>query len=359
MNPTFHDLKVKEVRRETEDAVSVLFDVEEGLAAAYAFKPGQYLTLRTMINGEDVRRSYSICSGSNDGELRVAIKEVPEGRFSTFANRKLRAGDQLAVMTPMGNFTTTIDASTKKSFVFFAAGSGITPMLSLTKTILKNAPLSNVTLVYGNKGTDSVIFKEELEALKNKFMNSFRLIHIFSRENIGNPLQKGRIDKEKVEKVYKALLEGQAIDEVFVCGPEPMIHAVSDAFEGFGVPKESIHFELFTSPVQGKKEDAIELPKEKEHKVNANVTIIIDDEHTLVTLDSDGDSILDAGYKAGADLPFACKGGVCCTCKAKILEGTARMDVNYALEKDEVEAGYILTCQAHPTSEKLVVSFDD
>ena len=160
MNPSFHDLKVKEVRRETEDAVSVLFDVEEGLAAAYAFKPGQYLTLRAMIDGEDVRRSYSICSGSNDGELRVAIKEVPEGRFSTFANRTLRAGDQLAVMTPMGNFTTPIDATTKKSFVFFAAGSGITPMLSLTKSILKNAPLSNVTLVYGNKGTDSVIFKE-------------------------------------------------------------------------------------------------------------------------------------------------------------------------------------------------------
>jgi ring-1,2-phenylacetyl-CoA epoxidase subunit PaaE len=359
MNPTFHDLKVKEVRRETEDAVSVSFELEEGLAEAYTFLPGQYLTLRTTINGEDVRRSYSICSGIDEGDLRVAIKEVPNGVFSTYANKELKAGDQLAVMTPMGNFTTTIDASTKKSFVFFAAGSGITPMLSLTKTILKNAPLSNVTLVYGNKGTDSVIFKEELEGLKNKYMNSFRLIHIFSRENIGNPLQKGRIDKEKVEKLYKALLEGQAVDEVFVCGPEPMIHAVSESFDEFGIPKESIHFELFTSPTKDKRDPAIELPKEKEHKINANVTIIIDDEQTLVALDSDGDSILDAGYKAGADLPFACKGGVCCTCKARILEGTARMDVNYALEKDEVEAGYILTCQAHPTSEKLVVSFDD
>lgn len=359
MKPVFHDLKVKEVRRETEDAVSVSFDVKEELTAAYVFKAGQYLTLRAMIDGEDVRRSYSICSGSSDGELRVAIKEVPEGRFSTFANRTLRVGDKMAVMTPMGNFTTTIDASTKKSFVFFAAGSGITPILSLTKSILKNAPLSNVTLVYGNKGVDSIIFKEELEALKNKFMNSFRMIHIFSRENIGNPLQKGRIDREKVDKVFKALLEGQAIDDVFVCGPEPMIHAVSDAFEGRGVPKESIHFELFTSPLHGAKDRAVEMPKEIEHKVNANVTIIIDDEHTLISLDSFGDSILDAGFKAGADLPFACKGGVCCTCKAKILEGTARMDVNYALEKDEVDAGYILTCQAHPTSEKLVVSFDD
>jgi len=359
MSPTFHDLKVKEVRRETEDAVSVSFEVEEGLAEAYSFQPGQYLTLRAMIDGEDVRRSYSICSGIDDGELRVAIKEVPKGQFSTFANRKLSAGDQLAVMTPMGNFTTSIEATTNKSFVFFAAGSGITPMLSLTKTILKRAPLSDVTLVYGNKGADSVIFKEELEGLKNSYMDTFRLIHIFSRENIGNPLQKGRIDSEKVSTLYKALLQSQDIDEVFVCGPEPMIHAVSEAFESFGVPKESIHFELFTSPTQGKKDESIELPKSKEQKVNANVTIIIDDEQTLVALDSDGESILDAGFKAGADLPFACKGGVCCTCKAKILEGTARMDVNYALEKDEVDAGYILTCQAHPTSEKLVVSFDD
>lgn len=359
MNPTFHELTVKEVRRETADAVSVSFEIPADLSKVYEFLPGQYLTLRTLVNGEDVRRSYSICSGRNDGELRVAIKEVPNGVFSTYANRTLRAGNQLAVMTPMGNFTTPIDATTDKSFVFFAAGSGITPMLSLTKTILEEAPLSDVTLIYGNQGTDTVIFKEELDALKNKHMNTFRLFHVFSRENIGNPLQKGRIDKQKIDKIYSALLKGQSTDEVFVCGPEEMIHAVSDAFEGYGIPKEAIHYELFTSPTTTGKKNSIELPHEKEQLVNANVTIIIDDEHTLISLDSDGDSILDAGYKAGADLPFACKGGVCCTCKAKILEGTARMDVNYALEKDEVEAGYILTCQAHPTSDKLVVSFDE
>jgi ring-1,2-phenylacetyl-CoA epoxidase subunit PaaE len=358
MNPTFHNLVIKDVRKETEDAVSIAFEVPENLANQYAFKPGQYLTLRAMIDGEDVRRSYSICAGLNDHELRVAVKEVPQGKFSTYANRQLQVGDTLAVMTPTGNFTTAIDASTAKSFVFFAAGSGITPILSLSKTILENAPKSDVTLIYGNKNSDSVIFKEDIEALKNKYMNTFRLVHVFSRENIGNPLQKGRIDKEKAHKLAKAFLINQHVDEVFICGPEQMIFDVTDALAEEGIEKERIRFELFTSPSQVKAK-ATDLPKEKSVEVQANVTIIIDDEHTLVDLHSDGESILDAGHRAGADLPFACKGGVCCTCKAKIIEGTARMDVNYALEKDEVEAGFILTCQAHPTSEKLVVSFDE
>lgn len=358
MNPTFYNLRIKEVRRETPDAVSILFDVPPDLKEEFSFQPGQYLTLRTQLDGEDIRRSYSICAGLNDGELRVAVKEVPKGKFSTYANRVLKANDTLDVMTPMGNFTTDITEKTAKSFVFFAAGSGITPILSLTKTVLQSSPDSDVTLFYGNKSSDSAIFREEIENLKNLFMHSFRLIHVFSRENIGNPIQKGRIDKEKTELLIKAFLSTQEVDEVFICGPEEMIFDVSSAVEESGIPKNKIRFELFTSPTQ-KKHVVEDLPKEKEQLVQANVIIIIDDEHTLVNLDSDGESILDAGYRAGADLPFACKGGVCCTCKAKILEGTARMDVNYALEKDEVEAGYILTCQAHPTSEKLIVSFDE
>jgi ring-1,2-phenylacetyl-CoA epoxidase subunit PaaE len=359
MRPKFETLTVKNIVRETEDCVSIEFDIPSDLKERYLFQPGQYLTLRKEINGEDVRRSYSICSGVNDNKLCVAVKEVPNGRFSTFANQKLKVGDKMDVMTPMGNFTTEITSATDKSFVFFAAGSGITPILSLTKTILQDAPKSDVTLFFGNKGFDSVIFKEEIENLKNNYMNNFRIIHVFSRENIGNALQKGRIDKEKVTKLNKAFLAGQNVDEVFVCGPEPIIHAVSDAFEEQGISKDQIHFELFTTPGAKEKADNIEKPVKKEEHINANVTIILDGEETLLALDSEGENILDAGQKAGADLPFACKGGVCCTCKAKIIEGSASMDVNYALEKDEVEAGYILTCQAHPTSDKLVVSFDD
>lgn len=357
MKPTFHTLQVSEVRKETSDCVSIAFDLPDDLSKNYQFEPGQYLTLKKTINGEDVRRSYSICAGLNDNELRVAVKKVPQGKFSTFANQELKAGDRIEVMTPMGSFTSEFDKNTEKSFVFFAAGSGITPILSLTKSILENAPKSYVTLFYGNKGIDSVIFREQLESLKNEHMGRFGLVHIFSRESIGNKLQKGRLDKEKVQALHHAFLNDQTVDEVYVCGPEPMIYAVSETFEELGLSKDNIHFELFTSPSERNK--VVEQPTRNEPSVNANVKIILDGEETLIALDSDGDSILEAGQKAGADLPFACKGGVCCTCRAKIITGTAKMDVNYALEKDEVENGYILTCQAHPTSDELVVSFDD
>lgn len=359
MNPTFHKLEVIDIRRETEDAVSFAVGVPDELKEKFNYQPGQYLTFKMESDGEEIRRSYSICSGINEDELRVAVKEVPNGRFSTFANRTLKVGDTLDVMTPIGNFTTSIDANTEKSFVFFAAGSGITPVISIVKSILTTAPKSDVTLFYGNKGIDSVIFHEELEALKNEHMDNFRLMHIFSRESIGNKLQKGRLDNEKVETLYDVILQSQDIDEVFVCGPEPIIYAVKDTFEKFGFDKNKVHFELFTTPTRGEKKEHSHRDHRDEPQINANVKVILDGEQTLIELDSDGDSILEAAQKAGADVPFACKGGVCCTCKAKILEGSAKMDVNYALEEDEVEAGYILTCQAHPTSDQLVVSYDD
>ncbi|MDX1652140.1 MAG: 1,2-phenylacetyl-CoA epoxidase subunit PaaE [Brumimicrobium sp.] len=358
MNPTFFELEIADIRNETEDTVSVAFEVPEDLKDKYIFKPGQYLTFKKKINGEDLRRSYSICTSPLENELRVAIKKVPNGRFSTFANEQLKSGDKIEVMTPTGNFTTSLDAKTDKSFVFFAAGSGITPVMSLIKSILTQSPKSDVTLFYGNKGIDSVIFREELESLKNQFMNNFRLIHVFSRESIGNKLQKGRLDEEKIELLYKAFLDGQSVDEVFVCGPEPIIFAVKESFEKLGFDKNKVHFELFTTPVRGEKKEHHHRDHEQQ-QLNANVKVILDGEQTLLQLDSAGESILEAAQKAGADVPFACKGGVCCTCKAKILEGSAKMDVNYALEEDEVEAGYILTCQAHPTSEQLVVSYDD
>ena len=356
MKPTFHSLTIKEINRETEDAVSIAFEVPESLQDQYQYLSGQYLTLKSDINGEDIRRSYSLCSAPSENEWRVAIKEVPNGRFSTFANRELAEGMQMDVMTPTGNFVLKPDPSATKHYVLFAAGSGITPILSIAKTALIEEPNSTVSLFYGNKGFASIIFREEIEALKNTYMDRLRVVHILSRESLGNNLQKGRIDAEKVDQLYKAFLQGISIDEVYVCGPEQMIIDVKDRTIEQGVDLSKVHFELFTSPSADKQ--PISKPTNSP-KVESNVTIIIDDEHIGLHLSSNGQNILDAGHEAGADLPFACKGGVCCTCKAKIIEGSATMDVNYALEPDEVDAGYILTCQAHPTSDKLTVSFDE
>jgi len=355
MTPRFHALKVADVRQETDDTVSIAFHIPAELLSDYTYKAGQYLTLRATIDGQDTRRSYSICQAPHENELRVAIKRIDDGLFSSWATRRLKSGDTVEVMTPMGHFALEPETSAKKSYALFAAGSGITPIMAIAKAILKNEPQSDVTLIYGNKGFASIIFREELEGLKNTFMDRFRLIHILSRESLGNPLQKGRIDAEKIDKLSKAFFSGQDISGVYVCGPEEMIHAVKERMTAFGVDEKHIHFELFATGVSKK---AVEKPVSSEPSVASNVSVIIDGDQIDLFLSSDGMTILDAAHEAGADLPFACKGGVCCTCKAKILEGTASMDVNYALEKDEVEAGYILTCQAHPTSEKLIVSFD-
>lgn len=356
MTPKFNLLKIKDLRKETDDCVSILFDIPESLKTEYAYKSGQYLTLRASINNEDVRRSYSLCSSPHENEWRVAVKQVENGVFSTHANRDLKIGDELQVMTPMGNFLVNPEFSTKKSYVLFAAGSGITPILSIAKTILKEEPRSDITLFYGNKGFSSIIFREELEALKSVHLSNFRIIHVLSRESLGNKIQKGRIDAEKCAQLYDAFLKNQSIDEVYSCGPESMILDVEKTLISKGIKKENIHFELFTSAGNTKKAEQKEV---SEPSFDSSVSIILDGDTYDFNMSSQGKSILDAGYDAGADLPFACKGGVCCTCKAKILEGSASMDMNYALDKDEVERGYILTCQAHPTSDKLVVSFDD
>lgn len=357
MTPKFHTLKIKEVVKETEDTVSILFDVPEELKADYIYKSGQYLTLKTMIGGEDVRRSYSLCSAPFQNEWRVAVKQVENGKFSTYANCQLSAGTEMDVMTPTGNFAVTPDATANKSYVLFAAGSGITPIISIAKTILNEEPGSDVTLFYGNKGFSTIIFREELEALKNQYMDNLRVVHVLSRESLGSDILKGRITKEKADELYDAFLKDQEnVDAVYICGPESMITGVKDSMIGKGVDKSRIHFELFTSPTESK--GKVELPTNSP-KIESNVTIILDGDELDIHLSSNGEKILDAAQAAGADLPFACKGGVCCTCKAKIMEGTATMEVNYALEPDEVDAGYILTCQAHPTSDKLIISFDE
>lgn len=355
MTPKFHSLVINDVIKETEDTVSVSFDVPDSLVDDYQYLSGQYLTLKAMIKGEDTRRSYSLCSAPHENEWRVAIKQVENGRFSTFANQELKKGDSLEVMTPTGTFKLT-PSTDAKSYALFAAGSGITPILSIAKTALTQEPNCDVTLFYGNKGFNSIIFREQVEALKNEFMGNLRVIHVLSRESLGTPLLKGRIDTQKTEDLYDAFLKDSTLDDVFICGPEQMILGVKEGLKNKGVADEKVHFELFTTPST---DGAPAKPAYEGPKVESNVQIILDGDIIDLNLDSDGDNILDAAQKSGADLPFACKGGVCCTCKAKVLEGSASMDVNFALEEDEVEAGYILTCQAHPTSDKLIVSFDD
>ncbi len=355
MTPKFHSLKVKEVIKETEDCVSIAFDVPTNLIDDYAYVSGQYLTLKTDIKGEDIRRSYSLCSAPFQNEWRVAVKQVEGGKFSTFANDIIKAGDELEVMTPTGNFKVEIDPKNKKSYALFAAGSGITPVLSILKTILREEPNSQVSLFYGNKNTGSIIFREEIEALKNRHLDNFRIIHILSRESLGNKIQKGRINGEKCDDLYNTFLSHEGVDEAFICGPTDMIFSVKKSLESMGVDEKNIHFELFTAGDVEPTKAVIEAAK---HDVESNMIVIIDGDEFPVNLQA-GEKILDAAFAAGADLPFACKGGVCCTCKAKVIEGSARMDVNFALDEQEVADGYILTCQAHPTSEKIIVSFDE
>ncbi len=359
--PKFHSLIVKDIRRETEDAVSVAFEVPEDLADDFKFIQGQYLTLRVDLKGEEIRRNYSVCVSPLDEELRVAIKQVPFGKFSTFANQVLQIGDTLDVMTPMGRFYSEVKPGQQKQYVGFAGGSGITPVISILKTVLQTEAESTFTLFYGNRGFDSIIFREDIEALKNEFMDRLTVHHVFSEERLESPLFNGYISTEKTLQYAKLLFDAKKIDEFFICGPEPMMLAIREGLESLDIEKSKIHIELFTSPdkkpVQ-KKTAQITKPAFDPTKAS-KVTIRLDGDYIEFPLAYDGDSVLDAALKENADLPYACKGGVCCTCRAKLIEGEVEMEVNYALEPEEVEAGFILTCQSHPRTEKIVVDFDE
>ena len=357
--PKFHNLKVSDIRRETADCVSVAFDVPSELSEEYRFSPGQYLTLDSEINGENVRRSYSLCSSPFDGELRVAIKQVEGGKFSSWANSDLTVGREMRVMSPDGNFSVKIDTDKKHNYVAFAAGSGITPIYSILKSVLEEEPNSTFTLFYGNKTSKSVIFKEQIEALKNTYMERLEVHHVLSREDQGADLLKGRIDETKCEDFSKRFFDINDVTGYFLCGPEEMINGVSGKLQALGVDKSKIHYELFTSPADSLAGKTKVEKKSTGAKLDSKLTVILDGDETHFDLNSDGDSVLDAALDAGADVPYACKGAVCCTCRAKVIEGEVEMDMNYALEDDEVEDGYVLTCQSHPRSEKVVISFDD
>ena len=360
MSDRFNNLQVSEVRRETSDCVSVVLQVPAELQDAYAFKQGQYLTFDQDINGESVRRSYSICAGVGE-ELRVAIKQVPDGRFSTWANESLKPGDVLKTMPPNGRFYTALDAGQSKHYVAFAAGSGITPILSHIKSVLATEAGSTFTLLYTNKDQSSVIFKSELDDLKDRYLDRLRLFHFFTREPVDVPLYEGRMDADKVAAVQSALLSGSAVDEVFVCGPEAMIQAVREGMAAAGVAEERIHFELFTSPTSKPAEAVADVAPALEAAEGGDQQVFVVIDGSTHKLDFDGTkTVLDAGLDAGIDLPYSCCGGVCCTCRALVTEGAGEMEVNYALEPGEVEQGFVLACQTKPKpgSARFVLDFD-
>jgi ring-1,2-phenylacetyl-CoA epoxidase subunit PaaE len=353
----FHQLRVKEIRRETNDCISVAFEVPGTLQELFTFRQGQNLTVKAVINGEEVRRSYSICSCPLDQELRIAIKRVEGGLFSTWANETLQPGTMLEVMPPSGKFFTELHPDQTKNYLAIAAGSGITPILSIIKTTLLTEPNSSFTLVFGNRNRSSIIFKEDLEALKNRFLDRFSLVHVLSREIMETPVNSGRIDEEKIRQLEGKLINLQQTDEVFICGPESMIRSVSQFLEQRGFPVKKIHYELFTIPGQSSSQ------KNTQTRVNNSgpssaVTVKLDGISFNFYLPYGSAAILDAALQQGADLPFACKGGVCATCKAKLTEGKVTMEHNYSLEPDELAEGFILTCQAHPASEKVTIDFD-
>jgi len=354
MPPRFHTLTIAALHRETEDAVSLAFAVPEAVRAAYRFTPGQYLTLSAVIDGEDVRRSYSICSGLDDAELRVAIKRVTGGAFSTWANEALHVGDRISVMTPDGRFGVPIEPGAARTFAAFAAGSGITPVLSILKTVLVREPGSRFVLFYGNRTTGSIMFRGVLEDLKDRHLARLSVFHVLSREQQDVPILNGHLDAEKVDVLMRAMLPASMVDHAFVCGPQPMIEGLEKALADLGMPRDRIHVERFTPGVGGRPR-AVVVPASAPPKAIA--TVICEGARWEIPMAA-GEAIIDAALRAGRTLPFSCKGGMCCTCRAKLLEGRVEMAVNFSLEPWETEAGYILTCQAQPVTDRITVDYD-
>ena len=344
----FHKVNIQEVKQETANAVSVLFDIPEQLKQDFNFVSGQYVTLQTIINGEEVRRAYSICSTPKSNEIRVAIKAVENGTFSQYATTKLKAGDSIEISAPEGRFELKPEAN--KNYLAFAAGSGITPILSMVKSVFENESSANFTLVYGNKSVADTIFYDELNALKETYPNQFKLHYIFSREEVKNQLR-GRIDKSVTNYFVKNMYKETTFDAAYLCGPEEMINAVSNTLKENYFTEENVFFELFTVSIN---EDALEDVQEG----STTITVLLDDEETTFSMQQTND-ILAATLRNDLDPPYSCQGGVCSSCLAKVTEGKAVMAKNAILTDSEIEEGFILTCQAHPTTAKIKIDFDD
>ena len=358
----FHPLTVRSIRPETDEAMVVSFDIPDDLAADFRFTQGQYLTLRRLIAGEDVRRSYSICAGLDDGELRVGVRRVKGGRFSNWLAENLHAGDTIDVMPPQGRFFVPLDETASRHYLGVAGGSGITPVLSIMKTVLAREPGSRFTLVYGNRRSASTMFKEELEDLKNRYLTRLALHHVFSEERVDSPLNQGVLDRAKLGEFLGGLIAVERVDHAFICGPFMMNDEAETALLEAGMPLERIHVERFGVPVPagaGLGPDALPpQPVEPGDAADCELTVIRDGiTHALHFHEADG-NLLDCAAKAGLDVPYSCKTGVCGTCRAHLDEGEVRMTRNYALEKRDLDAGFILTCQSHTVTRVVKISYD-
>ncbi len=356
----FHTLPIIDYRKTTADCAVITFGISPALAETFAYQAGQYVTVHAIINGESVRRSYSICSAPSSGRLSIGVKKIAGGLFSSYANDIVKTGDTLDVMAPMGSFVLPVDTA-PKHILYIAAGSGITPILSHLEEHLSQNPNINASLVYGNRSNDSTLFKSDIDELKDRYMSRISVYPIYSKEKVGIPLFHGRIDGERCTKIFKGLIPVSIIDAAYICGPGEMIFAAKDALVAQGMAADKIHYELFTTEGMTTtfKTDSkpVEQPNYDPAKYS-QVTIKVDGEILDFALAYGGQNILDAALANGADLPYACKGGVCSTCKAHVADGEVVMSLNYSLEPDEIKRGFTLTCQAHPRTEKVFIDFD-
>jgi ring-1,2-phenylacetyl-CoA epoxidase subunit PaaE len=353
----FHPLAVQSVEQLTDDAVAITFAVPEDLRDSYAYDAGQHLTVRTEIGGVEVRRNYSICAPATSGRLRVAVKRLDGGAFSAFATSALATGDVIDVMTPTGRFVPRLDPGQAKHYCAIAAGSGITPVLSIVATVLDVEPESSVTLVYGNRTTRSVMFLDELADLKDRHPTRFRMVNVLSREQQDVELFNGRIDPAKLTRLIDTLIPTDTVDEWFLCGPFAMVEQARDTLLARGVPTSRVHIELFHVEGEAPREAGVTDDTARDAGTSS-VTITLDGRATTFDVPRGGPRILDAALAVRGDAPYACKGGVCGTCRAKLVTGEVAMDRNYALEPDELEAGFVLACQSSPVSDEVVLDFD-
>ena len=353
--PRFHTLDVIDVHHDTRDAVVVTLKPQDG---DFTFTQGQYLTFRRDFDGQELRRSYSICAGLDDNLLRVGIKRVDGGAFSTWANENLRPGDTVEAMTPQGRFFTPLDPDSARGYLAFAGGSGITPVLSIIKTTLAREPNANITLVYANRHASSIMFREELEDLKNTYLRRFSVIHIL--ETGGDiDLFSGRVDAEKLDTLFRLWIDADSIDTAFICGPEPMMLTIAEGLRKHGLGDEQIKFELFASSQPGRAKQKASAKADSQTTDACDVSVTIDGVTRSFQMPRDGTAVLDAALQHDMDAPYSCKAGVCSTCRAKVLEGEVEMEVNHALEDYEVRAGYVLSCQCIPLSDKVVLTYDE
>jgi ring-1,2-phenylacetyl-CoA epoxidase subunit PaaE len=360
MSTEFYPLTITDVERLTKDAVALTFDVPDDLKEKFSYKQGQHLTLKADIEGQDVRRSYSICSSAQDQKLQVGIKAIDGGLFSNYANKELTKGMTVEVMPPQGHFYTEVSADNKKNYLFVAVGSGITPNLSHIRTVLAAEPKSTATLLYGNKTTPSMMFRETLSFIKNQYVDRYQQINLFTREEHEAKLLNGRISAQRlIDLDLNRIIEMRNFSDIFLCGPEDMINELAGAFEHWGFGEDHIHYELFFA---GSAQKTVEESKarrvEQYGEKISTVSVKVAGRKTFIDLAMGGLNILEAAMENGADLPFSCKGGVCATCKAKVIKGKVEMDLNHALTEQEVADGYILTCQSHPVSEAVEIDFD-